>query len=233
MSNEQETARFSDELKERFEEEWLRTHHDHPFIRAMGDGSLSLEQFQFFMRQDYVYLVEFCRVLALAVAKSPDLESMGKWAVLLEETLNSEMQLHREFCADFGIKPKDLEETEPTQTTTEYAGHLLNTAHTGGIEEIAASILPCQWGYDEVGRMLAERADVPRDSFHARWIDGYNAPEYRQVTEWLRQFVDRLGAEADAGSRERMAEVFRESLHHEYAFWDAAWTSGEPSGDEE
>ena len=212
---------FSVELRARYAEEWRRAHEEAPFVLAMGDGTLSLERFQFFMRQDYLYLIDFCRVLAVASAKSPDVESMGRWAKLLDETLNSEMALHRGFCADFGITEQDLEETTPAPATIAYARHLLDTAEECGIEEIAASILPCQWGYDEVGRGLAARSKAAPESFHARWIAGYNAPEYRQVTDWLRGFVDRLGAAATPETRERMAEVFRASLLHESAFWDA------------
>ena len=62
----------------------------------MGDGSLSLDRFSYFMRQDYLFLIDYCRVVSLACAKCPDLESMGWWARLLDETLNSEMALHQE-----------------------------------------------------------------------------------------------------------------------------------------
>jgi len=217
---------FSGDLRARYADEWRRAHEEHPFVLAMGDGSLSLERFQFFMRQDYLYLTGFCRVLGLAAAKSPDLESMGRWAKLLDETLNSEMALHRSFCADFGISEQDLEETAPAPATIAYTRHLLETAQEGGIEEIAASLLPCQWGYDEIGRRLAAQSTALADSFHARWIAGYNAPEYREVTTWLRRFVDRLGSAATPQMRRRMAEVFRAGLLHELSFWEAAWNLG-------
>ena len=226
MASDKPLAPFSGDLRARYADEWRRAHAEHPFVRAMGDGSLSLERFQFFMRQDYLYLIDFCRVLALASAKSPDLESMGRWARLLDETLNSEMALHRGFCADFGITERELEETEPAPATVAYTRHLLETAQGGGIEEIAASLLPCQWGYDEIGRNLAARSAAPPESFHARWIAGYNAAEYRQVTDWLRRFVDGIGAAATPETRERMAGLFRASLLHEFAFWEAAWNLG-------
>jgi len=217
---------FSEELRARFADEWRRAHEEHPFVLAMGDGSLSLERFRFYMRQDYVYLIDYCRVLAIASAKSPDLESMGRWARLLDETLNSEMTLHRGFCADFGITEQELAETQPAAATTAYTGYLLETAERGGIEEIAASILPCQWGYGEIGRSLAADLTAPPDSFHARWVAGYNAPEYHEVTDWVRGFADALGAAAGPDTRERMADAFRVGIVHELAFWDAAWDAG-------
>ena len=218
-------AKFSDQLRDACAAEWRAAHVEHLFVRAMGDGTLSLERFQFFMRQDYLFLIAYCRALGLATAKCPDLESMGWWAKLLDETLNSEMDLHRSFCADFGITAAQLEATVPAPATVAYTSHLLRTAHEDSIAVIAAAFLPCQWGYDDIGRALAGRPWAKNSSFRARWIAGYNAPEYRKLTAWLRRSVDRLGADAGAGERERMFRAFRTSTGHELAFWDQAWRS--------
>ncbi len=42
----------------------------HPFVSGIGDGSLSLERFRFYMLQDYLYLYDYARVYAL-VSSSP------------------------------------------------------------------------------------------------------------------------------------------------------------------
>ena len=220
------TTKFSGELRAACGAEWRAAHEDHPFVRAMGDGTLSLERFQFFMQQDYLFLIDYCRVLGWAVAKSPRLEEMGKWAKLLDETLNSEMALHRSFCADFGITAGELESTVPAPATVAYVMHLTRTANDGQIGVIASSLLPCQWGYDEIGRTLSASLRVLRGSFHARWVEGYCSPEYRAVTEWLRGYVDQIGASGTPEVRRRMEGVFRESVAHEKAFWDQAWRAG-------
>ena len=214
---------FSDQTRLAYAGEWDKAHRDHPFITAMGDGSLSLERFSYFMRQDYLFLIDYCRVVSLACAKCPDIESMGWWAKLLDETLNSEMELHRGFCADFGITVDQLESTEPGPATVAYTTHLLRLAYEDTIGVIAASMLPCQWGYDEIGQMLGESTTAPEDSFHARWIAGYNVPEYRELTAWLRQFTDDLGAKANDAEKARMKRAFLASTRYEYLFWDAAW----------
>lgn len=217
-----DSVRFSDELRAACEADWRRAHVEHPFVLAMGDGSLSLERFSYFMRQDYLFLIDYCRVIAIASAKSRDLASMAHFASLLDETLNSEMALHRGFCSDFGIGEAELESTVADSTTTAYTDHLLRVAYDGSIEELAAALLPCQWGYDEVARMLEpmERADA--GSFHSRWIAGYCDPEYRRLTGWLRGFVDELGAGASDEVRARMVAVFRASTRYEYLFWSGS-----------
>lgn len=215
---------MSDELRSACAVEWRRAHEEHPFVVAMGDGTLSLERFQYFMRQDYLFLINYARVLAIAAAKSPEFEAMSHWAALLDETLNSEMELHRGFCAEFGITVEQLESTEEMPATVAYTDHLMRTAYDGDIYELSAALLPCQWGYDEVSQHLAKVLKAPEESFHARWIAGYNDPAYKALTTWLRGFVDRLGQSATTMQKERMLKVFRASTHYEYLFWDAAWT---------
>ena len=59
----------------------------HPFVRGLGDGTLPLDRFRFYLAQDYVLLIEYCRVFALAAAKARDLDTIGVFARLLDETL--------------------------------------------------------------------------------------------------------------------------------------------------
>ena len=74
-----------------------------PFVRGLGEGTLPLAQFRFYMCQDYIFLKEYSRVIALAVVKAPELADMGRFADLLNATLNTEMELHRSFAVKFGI----------------------------------------------------------------------------------------------------------------------------------
>ena len=33
----------------------------HPFVRGLGDGTLPIDRFRFYLAQDYVFLIEYCR----------------------------------------------------------------------------------------------------------------------------------------------------------------------------
>lgn len=83
------------------------------FVRGIGDGTLSLERFKFWLRQDYVFLIEYARLLALAAARSPGLETITRFATLLKETVDTDMSLHRGYAAEFGIGTEDLEPESP------------------------------------------------------------------------------------------------------------------------
>lgn len=195
----------------------------HPFVVGIGDGSLDVERFKHYMRQDYTFLIEYSRVLALASAKAPDLDSMGRFAKLLDETLNTEMELHRGYCAKFDITRKELEATVAGPTTSAYTSFLLSVAHNGSFSELAASLLPCQWGYWDIARNLKRRGMQKQAPLYVQWIEMYTSKEYRDLAAWLRGLVDKLGGEAGPGLRDAMKRAYITSTRYEYLFWDASY----------
>lgn len=213
---------FSDELRQKGAPIWDQEKR-HPFVTGIGDGSLELEKFRYYMRQDYIFLIDFSRAISLAVAKAQDVEDMGWFAKLLHETLNTEMSLHVSFCADFGITEDELKSTEASPTTHAYTRHLIQSAYSGGIGEVSTAILPCSWGYCEIGQMLADRGVPTSQPLYARWIEMYNSPEFAELAEWLRSFIDRTAKGMGKSELQRMEEAFLVSSQYEYMFWDAAY----------
>jgi thiaminase (transcriptional activator TenA) len=192
----------------------------HPFVTELGNGALPLEKFQFYMRQDYIFLIEYSRLLALATAKAPDLEIMGRFAYLLDATLNREMALHREFAAQCGVRAEDLAATRAAPTTYAYTRHLVRVAALGDLAEIVAALLPCQWGYCEIGQTLARRGKPLSMPFYCQWIDMYASPEFASLATWLRDLLNSL---AGTAHEERLVETFCASARYEYLFWDMAY----------
>jgi thiaminase/transcriptional activator TenA len=175
------------------------------------------------MCQDYVFLVDYSRVLALAAAKAGDLETMGRFAGLLHETLNTEMDLHRGFAAKFGISPGELESTQAAPGTRAYTQHLLATAYSGDLADIAAAILPCMWDYSDIGQNLAAQGVPSPQPLYDEWIQMYAAPEFAALADWLRGLLDRLGSGAAPDRQVRLSRLFADSCRYEYLFWDMAY----------
>ena len=213
---------YSDELWARHELIW-RAVHDHPFVRGIGDGTLPVERFRYYIEQDYVFLLEYSRVLALAVAKGVELASMARFAELLHATLNVEMALHRGYAGRFGIAEDALARVVAAPTTYAYTRHLLATAYAGSLAEIGAALLPCQWGYAEIGRVLAARGEPAAAPLYAEWIRMYAGAEYRELAAGLRAHFDALAADESAAGRARLAEIFHLSARYEWAFWEMSW----------
>lgn len=212
---------FTDEIEPLFED-IVEATLEHPMVAGLGDGTLDEEPFKQWVRQDYYYLIEYNRVFALGAAKAPNLERMGTFATLLEETLHTEMDLHRAYAEEFGISEAELEATEPTPTTRGYTDFLVRTASHGTFGDLVAALLPCMWGFNEVGLRLDEQGR-PEDDRYAEWIATYSSEEFTELTEWCRELIDDVAADAPPGTRDRYRERFHTSLRYEYLFWDAAW----------
>jgi len=209
---------FSADLRRAADPVW-EAQHAHPFVRGIGDGTVEVERFKRWLRQDYLFLVEYCRVFALAAARSPDLATLQRFAELLQATAVTEMDLHRSYAAGFGIAPEELEVEAMATVTRGYTDFLLRTAAIGDFAELAAALLPCMWGYSEIGQRLAERGH-PADERCAAWIDAYADPAFAELAAWCRDLVDRLAGAVGPAVRDRMREAFLVSSRYELAFWD-------------
>ncbi len=215
-------ASFADDLRAGAAEVW-EAQHAHPFVRGIGDGTLPVDRFAHYVRQDYLFLIEYARMLALGAARAPDLATMRRFADLAQAILGEEMELHREFAREFGITEAQLEAEPPAPTTQAYTDFLVRTAAVGELADLAAALLPCMWGYAEVGQRLAV-AGAPTDERYARWIATYAAPDFEELAAWCRALVDRLGDQASEEVRTRMHHAFLTCSRYELAFWEMGWT---------
>jgi len=213
--------RLTDALRALAEPIW-RAQHEHPFVRGIGDGSLDLERFSHWVRQDYRFLIEYSRLFGLAAARAPDLDTLGRFADLLQATARTEMDLHRAYAREFGITEAELEREPMAPTTRAYTDFLIRVAATGDFVELAAALLPCMWGFAEIGQALKAHG-LPAEPRYAKWIEMYADPGFAALAEWCRALVNRLAEGAGEAGRRRIEEAFLTSSRYEYLFWEMAW----------
>jgi thiaminase/transcriptional activator TenA len=219
--NEAMPERFTGRLRQKAAGIW-ESQHQHPFVRGISDGTLGLERFKFWLRQDYVFLIEYARLLALAAARSPDLGTMVRFARLLTETLETEMSLHRAYAAEFEIVREELERELLAPTTRAYTDFLLRVAATSDFAELVAALLPCMWGFSEIGQRLATQP-APSDKRYAKWIAMYSSREFAELAQWCRDLLDSLAAGLPERDLRKLEAAFLTSSRYEWQFWEMAW----------
>lgn len=212
---------FYQEMRQKSDPLWQAIF-NHPFVKGIGDGSLSQDRFEFYLKQDYVYLIDFSRVFALASAKAPQLSEMAYFATLLNATLNMEMDLHRRTCAAFGISEKELEKTAASMITMSYTNLLNRTCYEGNLADILAVLLPCASGYIEIGQKLKSEG-LPDNQFYQDWINTYSSPEFADLTHWLSDKMDEYALGASEHYRMRWYHYYLSSARFEYLFFDMSW----------
>lgn len=217
--------RFSERLYRSTREVWERSHR-HPFLVEMREGTLDPERFIYYLKQDYVYLIDYAKMFAIGSLKSPDLETMVKFAELFHSTLNVEMELHLQYAGRFGVTREQLEQTRPSPTTVAYTKYMLDAAQ-GSLAEVVASLLPCMWSYREIGTAFAKVPGALDHPLFKEWILMYGSEEFGALTDWCIGLMDRLAEGLPERELIRLEEHFVTTSKLEYLFWDMAYRQEE------
>ena len=200
-------------------EECLR----HPFVTGIGDGTLGVEKFQYFMLQDYLYLFDYARVFALGVVKARDPKLMRTFAENVNAILGGEMNIHRAYMERLGITEDQVFAVKPALDYTSYTHYMLAVAESGGPMEIVAAILACSWSYAEIGQALAKRPGAADHPFYGEWVRGYASENYAATNQALMALMDELAKDATGAQFDRLEEIFVNCSRYELGFWDMAW----------
>jgi len=199
------------------------SYYTHPFVSGIGDGSLSIERFQFYMIQDYLYLYEYAKVFALGAAKSSDHRLMRFFSSYLHATLNGEMKIHEAYMKRLSITEDMIENTPMSLTNTSYTTYMLKIAYEGDCLDILTAIYACALSYEKIGRQLALIPGALTHPFYGEWVAGYASDDYAAGNKALTSDIDRLGAAISPEKEKRLIEIFRNCSIYEARFWDMAY----------
>lgn len=212
---------FTDELYERVKDLWT-SFYDHPFVDGIGSGKLDKEKFKFYMIQDYLYLIAYAKVYSLGVVKSTDEKTMAKFSSLANGILNTEMSIHRNYMKELGITEEEINNTKMALNNASYSNYMLSVSFSGGVAEIAVSLLSCLWSYEFIGHHLYKKYGI-KDNFYADWIKGYISEEYHEMNVWLLDLVNTNTQNISEKQKENLIEIFVNTSRYEGLFWDMAY----------
>src|ERR671923_3063516 len=110
---------FPDVLKQHSIETWNRIL-NHSFITEISIDVLLLDKFTFYLKQDNIFLQEFCNFLQVAKQKSNSPKVREWFEELIFSTINFEMQMQTQILNMLGISSSEtnLEGIFPSTTTT-------------------------------------------------------------------------------------------------------------------
>ncbi|NYE95860.1 hydroxymethylpyrimidine kinase/phosphomethylpyrimidine kinase [Psychromicrobium silvestre] len=182
------------------------------FVRQLGDGSLSREDFLWYLAQDALYLRDYARALALASQLAPSPEEQAFWAASAAGAIEAELVLHQSW-----IPAGTMFQTEASRSTTEYLNHLHAAGESYSV--LVAALLPCFWLYQDIGTRL-QQGSHPEHPYRS-WLETYADPEFAEASEQAIGIVTRTAAAANASERLRMLGAFQRSAEHERAFFAA------------
>ena len=197
----------------------------HPFVLGIGDGSLPEPAFQHYLKQDYLFLIQFARAHALAGYKSTDLAGLRVAAAAVTNIVDVEMPLHVGYCAGWGLSEAEMAAEPEDLETMAYTRFVLERGLAGDGLDLDTALIPCLVGYAEVvDRLWADPATKREGNPYAAWMEAYGSDGYRAAAAAAIGSLDQQFARR--GSEARYAELlatFSAATRLEEAFWEMGW----------
>ncbi|GAE30563.1 thiaminase II [Halalkalibacter hemicellulosilyticus] len=214
--------KFSEHLRKQVDSIWNASF-EHPFVTGVADGSLSLDAFKHYVKQDSYYLSKFAQVQSIGAAKALDFYTTSRMAFHAKSTFDAEHMLHEGFAKELGLSEEGHITVEnPAPTAVAYTNHLFASAYKGTLGDVIAAILPCYWLYWEIGEKF--KGAKPGVAIYQKWIDTYGDEWFGDLVQEQINRLDDWASKASDGEKKRMEEIFVTSSKYEYMFWEMAYT---------
>lgn len=193
----------------------------HDFVTQLAAGTLAYESFRHYLIQDYLYLIQYTRVMALSVYKSDTLTQMRMGQVGINAMLDIEITTHLNFCRQWGLALDDVAQTPKSAATTAYSDFLLATALSGSLADLYAAIAPCLMGYGEIGKRM-QAAGFVTDNPYQSWIDVLACEDFQAIIAQNETNINQLLAQATPAQADNYQRLFNIASGMEINFWQMA-----------
>lgn len=208
------------QLRDAMAGKW-QTYVAHPFVAQLAAGTLPEACFRHYLGQDYLFLIQFARAYALAAYKADTLAEIRAAAAGMAAIIDTEIKLHVDYCAGWGLDQDDMEALPEASATMAYTRYVLEKGLQGDLLDLYVALAPCVIGYGEIGARLAGDGDTKLEGNpYASWIAMYSGDEYQEVARVHAEALDRLWQERAGGARvHQLATTFAQATRLEVDFW--------------
>ena len=176
-------------LKNNCKKEWSQ-YTDHKFLIDLVHNKLPDKNFKKYLIQDYIFLQQFLRILALSLYKSNSFEEISR-SVNFIKGIDHEIKLHINYCKKWKIPIKSLNNIIVEKDNSAYTNYVLSVGKNGTILDIFSCLSPCIIGYGEIGLKLSKIKDWKKSKYSS-WIKMYSSREYQKIAKDNINYLDIL-----------------------------------------
>ena len=204
-------------LKSSCNKEWSE-YTDHKFLSDLVNNKLPDKNFKSYLIQDYVFLQQFLKILALTVYKSKSFAEINR-SINFIKGIDHEIKLHISYCKKWKITLRSLNNIKIKKANSAYTNHVLNVGKNGNNLDIFSSLSPCIIGYGEIGFKLTKIKNWKKSKYSS-WIKMYSSKEYQQIAKDNIDYLDILFKKNRNKDINKLERNFKKSTILERNFWE-------------
>ena len=204
-------------LKSSCNKEWSE-YTGHKFLSDLVSNKLPDKNFKKYLVQDYIFLQQFLKILALSVYKANSFEEINR-SVNFIKGIDHEIKLHVSYCKKWKISLRSLSNIKVESANSAYTDHVLSVGKNGNNLDIFSSLSPCIIGYGEIGFKLSKIKNWKKSKYSS-WIKMYSSKEYQQVAKDNIDYLDILFKNNKNKNLSKLKSNFKKSTILERNFWE-------------
>ncbi|CCE88958.1 Piso0_001752 [Millerozyma farinosa CBS 7064] len=213
------------------EPKWQEYTH-HKFVGLLAKNELPFDEFLYFLKQDFYYLINYAQVHGLLVSVTDDYKQIRMQSAIIQEIV-TEIEKHKEklskaYNIDYCDTKNDIQ-LHPNNACIEYCNYILEKGRSEDFLGIKVALAPCLHGYAEAakwGKTVRESAQVPEDNetsktYHA-WLDDYTSDWYREADKRGQEALQDIFKSSNLSDDrvEELASIFADVTQLEVNFWN-------------
>jgi len=203
-------------LKSSCKKEWV-DYTEHKFLSDLVNNNLPNKNFKNYLIQDYIFLQQFLKILALTVYKSNSFKEI-KRSINFIKGIDQEIKLHVDYCKIWNIPIKSLDKIIVEKANSAYTDHILNIGKNGDNLDIFTCLSPCIIGYGEIGYKLSKITNWEKSKYSS-WIKMYSSNEYQKIAKENIKYLDTLFLANRKNDIIKLKKYFKKSTVLEMNFW--------------
>lgn len=219
----EDLMKFSDILYAGAKDLWEEAA-EKPFVIAMADGTLDPARFRFYMLQDYLYLLDYIKILKSIRTYTQDPSLQVFLDRIIGQTEQETYRVHVPNMKEAGVSEEEIRTAVRADVITAYVTYMRRQLTESGLMAGLTALLQCSWVYAYIGEKVSDRyGDQLRHSPYRSWFDAYTCPEYIEANQLWIDVLDREAAGISPEESDRLCRIFRQCAVFEGQFWDALY----------
>lgn len=193
---------------------------NHPFHKGLETGSLEFKKFDYFLRQDALYLQGYGKSLNQIAKRIEKINDKELFVSLSDYICKTESNMHQKALSPHGFFSKSLKDSvAPGSAVSAYLGFIQQNVACQTVEVSVASMLPCFVMYAEMGLHM-KRAGFNTGNIYVKWLQTYAGEQFVGHANTLSAFASQMAYSADLKLLIKMQQAFERSIEHEIDLWD-------------